>query len=131
MNFIHMKYSQYIDKDLPSYVHILTNRIIINHYNIMYLYAAIYQSKSSFYERNRQPHVHISWGEHEALYLANHVVLCSQFMEQSCIPKYHVLWRMFSALYQYYMSIYQSYISLISVLYHLIKYGFMRSVTCQ
>ena len=108
MNFIHMKYFQYIDKDLPSYVQVLINQFIITYYNLMYWYVALYNSKNWFYERNIQPHVHISWGKHESLYLANHVVLCSQFIKQSCCPKYHVLWMMFSSLYQ-------SYISLISV----------------
>ena len=108
MNFIHLKYSQYTDNDLHSYVQILTNQFIITCSNLMYWYESLYESyispKISLYERNIQPHVHISWGKHVALYLANHVVLCSQLMKQSCIPISHVLWRMFSALNQSYIS---------------------------
>ena len=109
-----MKYFQYIDKDLLSYVQILTNRFIITHYNLLY-YESLYKSyispKIHFYERNIQPNVHISWGKHEALYLANHVVLCSQFMKQSCCPKSHVLWMMFSTLYHFYISLISVFIS--------------------
>ena len=135
MNFINMKYSQYTDNDLHSFVQLLTNQFNITHYNIIYWYSSLYQCyiipKKSFYKINMQRHVHISWGKHEAFYLANHVVLCSQFMKQSCCPKYYVLWRMFSALYKSYMSIYKSYISIKSVLYHLTKFRLMRLITWQ
>ena len=104
MNFINMKYFQYTDTNLLRYVQILTNQFIITHYNLMYWYTTLYQSyispKNSFYEINIQPHVHISWGKHDTLYLANHVILCSRFMKQTCCPESHVLWMMFSALYQ-------------------------------
>ena len=131
MNFIHMKYSQYIDNDLHSYVHLLTNRFNSTNYNIIYWFIPYISPKKSFYKINIQPHFHISWGKHEALYLANHVVICSEFMKQSCFPKYHILCRMFSSLYESHMSIYQSYISLMPVLYHLTKFGFMRFITWQ